>query len=69
MAHKEHSAIYRKPLDYRQNVPLVGLMTLKSFVDGGYDIEHAKILVCVKSLGPKKKGGDSPATEEEMICG
>ena len=31
-------------------------MTLKNFVDGGYDVAEAKILVCVKSIGAKKKG-------------
>ena len=56
MADTEYSALYRKPLGYRQNVSLVGLMTLKSFIDGGYEVQHAKILICVKSLGPIKKG-------------
>jgi hypothetical protein len=31
-------------------------MTLQNFVDGGYDVVDAKILVVVKSIGAKKKG-------------
>jgi len=30
-------------------------MTLKSFTDGGYDVEEPKLLVCVKSIGARKK--------------
>jgi hypothetical protein len=37
---------------------LPGLMTLKSFTDGGYDIDEPKLLVCVKSIGAKKKCTD-----------
>ena len=30
-------------------------MTLKSFIEGGYDVPDGKILVCVKSIGGRKK--------------
>jgi hypothetical protein len=30
-------------------------MTLQNFIDGGYDVVDAKILVVVKSIGVKKK--------------
>ena len=46
----------KKPVGYRTTKPLQGLMTLKNFVDGGYDLAEAKLLVCVKSIGAKKKG-------------
>lgn len=46
---------YRTPLGYNEGVPLDGLMTLQNFVDGGYDVHDAKILVVVKSVGSKKK--------------
>ena len=45
-----------KPLGYRAGQPLCGLMTLQNFLDGGYDVIDAKILVVVKSIGAKKKG-------------
>jgi hypothetical protein len=32
-----------------------GLMTLKGFVEGGYDVEAGKVLVCVKSVGARKR--------------
>lgn len=44
------------PLGYRQGRPLNGVMTLQNFIDGGYDVVDAKILVVVKSIGAKKKG-------------
>ena len=31
------------------------LMTLQNFIEGGYDVVGAKILVVVKSLGQRKK--------------
>lgn len=45
------------PLGYRQGRPLNGVMTLQNFIEGGYDVVDAKILVVVKSIGAKKKGG------------
>jgi hypothetical protein len=30
-------------------------MTMKSFIDGGYEIKDRKVLGCVKSIGPTKK--------------
>ncbi|KAI1186563.1 hypothetical protein F5B17DRAFT_440965 [Nemania serpens] len=33
---------------------LPGLMTLKSFLAGGYDLGEGKILVCVRSVGPRR---------------
>lgn len=35
---------------------LEGLMTMKSFIEGGSEVNKCKILVCVKSIGAKKKG-------------
>ncbi|KAL8806511.1 MAG: hypothetical protein Q9182_001294 [Xanthomendoza sp. 2 TL-2023] len=32
-----------------------GLTTLKRFIEGGHDVPTAKVLVCVKSLGGRKK--------------
>ncbi|KAJ9665735.1 hypothetical protein H2201_004220 [Coniosporium apollinis] len=45
----------KTPLEYKEGQPLAGLMTLKNFIEGGYDITDGKILVCVKSIGPRKK--------------
>lgn len=47
---------YRTPLDYTEGVPLDGLMTLQNFIDGGYDVTDARIVVVVKSIGSKKRG-------------
>ena len=48
--------MYRTPLDYKDGVPINRLMTIQTFMDGGYDVVDAKILVVVKSIGAKKKG-------------
>ncbi len=53
----DSGAMYRKPLGYREGRPLSGVMTLQNFNDGGYDVVDAKILVVVKSIGSRKKGG------------
>lgn len=58
----------RVPLEYKKMKSLPGLMTLKSFIDGGYEIKDGKVLGCVKSIGPtrkfiSKKGNISDLTE------
>lgn len=45
----------KKPLEYTEGRPLTSLMTLRNFVDGGHEVPDARILVCVKSIGAKKK--------------
>ncbi|KAI9715372.1 MAG: hypothetical protein M1812_006017 [Candelaria pacifica] len=45
----------KTPLGYRDGQELPGLMTLRNFIDGGFDIIQGKILVCVKSIGAGKK--------------
>ncbi|KAH9826196.1 hypothetical protein Tdes44962_MAKER03714 [Teratosphaeria destructans] len=44
-----------KPLGFRAGRPLPDLMTLQNFIDGGYDVVEARILVVVKSMGAKKR--------------
>ncbi|KAI0134444.1 hypothetical protein BJ170DRAFT_717027 [Xylariales sp. AK1849] len=41
-------------LNPKQGDYVPGLMTLKTFVAGGYDMGDGKILVCVRSIGPQK---------------
>lgn len=45
----------RRPFNCRDSRSLPGLMTLKSFTDGGYDIDEPRLLVCVKSIGARKR--------------
>lgn len=45
-------AIYNTPLGYVSGRPLLGLISLKAFLeDGGDEMLNAKILVCVHSIG------------------
>jgi hypothetical protein len=64
----------RTPLEYRKGKPLQGLMTLDSYLgSGGHDgVIGAKILVCVKSIGAKKRisrktGGESDLAEVKLF--
>ena len=45
----------KTPLGYVDGKQLASLMTLKSFVEGGHEVDDGKILVCVKSIGGRKK--------------
>lgn len=45
----------RTPLDYRKNRSIPGLMTLHTFLHGGHEIANGRIMLCVKSIGPRKK--------------
>jgi len=46
---------FTRPYGVSETRVLPGLMTLKSFTGGGYDMENPKLLVCVKSIGARKK--------------
>ena len=71
MSHTTHitDGICRTPLNNRKGQPLQGLMTLDCYLKGGHDgVADAKILVCVKSIGAKKRitkkaGGESDIAE------
>ena len=53
MVHENSDAgqMLTAPLGYRVGRPLSGLMTLQNFIDGGYDVVDAKVLVIAKSIG------------------
>jgi len=52
----EVTGLYRLPLGREEGEQLSGLMTLKSFANGGYEASNAKILGVVKSVAAKKTG-------------
>jgi hypothetical protein len=45
----------RIPLGYKKSQPLPGIMNIKQYIDGGYEIKDNRLLVCVKSIGPRRK--------------
>lgn len=47
----------RTPLGYKAGRQLVGLMTLKNFIQGGSDVAEGKVLACIKSIGARRKCG------------
>lgn len=46
---------FKRPFNCKDSRALPGLMTLKSFTDGGYEVDEPKLLVCVKSIGARKR--------------
>lgn len=46
---------FRQPFNCGDSRALPGLMTLRSFIDGGYDVDEPKLLVCVRSIGARKR--------------
>ena len=51
----DEGVLCKTPLGYRDGKQLDGLITLKNYIDGGYEVPGAKVLVCVKSIGGGKK--------------
>ena len=51
----DEGVMCKTPLGYRDGKQLDGLMTLKGFIEGGNELTDGKILVCVKSIGGKRK--------------
>lgn len=49
----------RAPLGFETAQNMKSLMTLKNYVDGGWEVDDAKIMVVVKSVGARKKGKGS----------
>lgn len=57
MVHERNDdgTMFKRPFGSGDGQVLPGLMTLKNFTDGGYDVDECKLLVCVKSIGARKK--------------
>lgn len=47
--------LYRVPLHYTPGQAMSSLMTLHSYLAGGHEIPDARILVCVASIGPRRR--------------
>jgi hypothetical protein len=56
----DDGTMFKRPLGHREGRQMSNLMTLQNFIEGGYDVVGAKILVVVKSLGQHKKS--------ELVC-
>lgn len=57
------------PLEYRRGQPLPGLMTLGTWLTGGHDgVIGAKVLVVVKSIGPRKTITRKDGGGETQLC-
>jgi hypothetical protein len=45
----------RKPQGYTPGKELSHLISLKNFIGGGHEVSNGKIMICVKSIGGKRK--------------
>lgn len=57
----DDGTMFKRPFGCRDERGLRGLMTLRGFVEGGFDVDEVKLLVCVKSIGARKKCICSPS--------
>jgi hypothetical protein len=51
----DNGIMFKRPFGWKDTEPLPGLMTVKNFTNGGYEVDDCKVLVCVKSIGSRKK--------------
>ncbi|OAL05306.1 hypothetical protein IQ06DRAFT_361531 [Phaeosphaeriaceae sp. SRC1lsM3a] len=58
---------FKRPFSCRDTKELPGLMTLKSFTNGGYDVDEPRLLVCIKSIGARKKYLNRNGTTSDLI--
>ncbi|KAH9877719.1 hypothetical protein J1614_002936 [Plenodomus biglobosus] len=58
---------FKRPFGCGDSRALEGLMTLKGFTDGGYEVEEPKVLVCVKSIGARKRYLNRNGTTSTVI--
>ncbi|KAF7914941.1 hypothetical protein BELL_0327g00060 [Botrytis elliptica] len=66
--HSGAADVCRIPFGYIKGEPLPGLMTLEAYLTGGYDgVLDVKLLVCVKSIGAKKKIVKKDGGESDLI--
>ena len=66
--HQGTEAVCRVPLEYEKGQSLPGLMTLESYIGGGHDgVVGAKILVCLKSIGAKKRITRKDGTPSDLM--
>ncbi|KAH6179386.1 hypothetical protein HBI68_042830 [Parastagonospora nodorum] len=58
---------FKRPFNCKDSNTLPGLMTLKTFADGGYDIDDPKLLVCIKSIDAHKKYINRNGTTSTLV--
>ncbi|KAH8725923.1 hypothetical protein GQ44DRAFT_706728 [Phaeosphaeriaceae sp. PMI808] len=58
---------FKRPFNCHDTQALEGLMTLKNFTDGGYDVKEVKVLVCVKSISAKKQYMNRNGTISQFV--
>ena len=52
----DDGSVCKQPIGYRPQQPLTGLMRVKNFNDGGNEAHDSRVLLCVKSVGQRKRG-------------
>ncbi|KAF2190203.1 hypothetical protein K469DRAFT_25482 [Zopfia rhizophila CBS 207.26] len=69
MAHEDSDdgTMCKRPYGCKDAQALPGLMTIKDFADGGYDVDDCKVLVCVKSIRARRKYTNKKGISSELI--
>lgn len=52
--HSDEAVLCKRPLGYKDGKQLDGLITLRNYIEGAYEVPSGKVLVCVKSIGSRK---------------
>ncbi|KAL9129416.1 MAG: hypothetical protein Q9217_002121 [Psora testacea] len=63
----DEGRLCKTPLGRKEGNQLAGLLTLRAFVEGGYDVSKAKLLVCVKSIGGRKSFSTKKGNRAEKV--
>ncbi|KAF2087803.1 hypothetical protein K490DRAFT_65082 [Saccharata proteae CBS 121410] len=64
---EEDDGRFKAPLGMVEGKQLDCLMTLGTFINGGCEVLHARILVCVKSVGARKKVTTKDGSEVDKV--
>ncbi|MCJ1272264.1 hypothetical protein MMC21_000050 [Puttea exsequens] len=63
----DEGVLCKTPLGYRERRLLEGLITLRSYLEGGWEVQGVKVLVAVRSIGGRKKFTTKKGTQTENV--
>ncbi|KAL8694782.1 MAG: hypothetical protein Q9218_000628 [Villophora microphyllina] len=63
----DDGTLFKRPFDYNGGEQLTGLMTLKSYVEGGHEVADSRVLVCIKSIGGRKTVTTKKGNELDLL--
>lgn len=67
LADKDRDMLFKKPLGYTTGKQLTGLTNLRALINGGHEIADCRVIVCVKSIGGRKKTTTKQGISLDMV--